>query len=185
MPNAFVLGLDHTIQYTDDGGRLAAIINNLCEKHNVDLIAEECNTTTYASEETIGKKMANSLGIKWLSIEMPATCKEDLGILPSLKLRHVSFDEWSGPLPPEIPDTTYFPRADRLREEYWLNKIHIANPKSVLVTCGFIHVRPFGKRMEDAEFLVEKASLCDHAWYRSKPNSKCAEVEKNIVDDRY
>jgi hypothetical protein len=24
-----------------------------------------------------------------------------------------------------------------------------------------------------------------HAWYRSKPNSKCAEVEKNIVDDRY
>ncbi len=99
MPNAFVLGLDHTIQHADDGGRLADIISTLCEKRNCDLIAEEWNTTTYASQETVGKKVAVSLGIKWLSIEMPETCKEDLGILPVLKLRHPSFNEWSGKVP--------------------------------------------------------------------------------------
>jgi hypothetical protein len=185
MSNAFVLGLDHTIQYEDDGGRLADIISALCEEHYCDLIAEEWNTTTYASQETVGKKVAASLGINWLSMKMPETCKEDLGILPALKLRYASFNEWSGPLPPQIPGTTYFPRADRIREEYWLNKILIASPKSVLATCGLIHVGPFAKRMKDAGFFVDKASLCEHVWYRNTPNSKCAEVEMNNKDDRY
>ena len=185
MTNAFLLGLDHTTQHLDDGGRLEAIIRGLCQKHDFDLIAEEWGTEEPTSiVETVARKVSVSVSIDWLNIEMCDAMKEELGILAVLRLRTHPRFTMEGPVY-ETPEATYFPHADGLREEYWLSKLQAAQAKCPLVICGLIHVRPFSKRLEDVGFVVETSLLCDHAWYRSKPDSKCAEVEKNLRDDRY
>jgi hypothetical protein len=186
VTNAVVFGLDHDIQENDDGGRLEVIIRVLFEKYQCDLIAEEWNAGPRRDVVTVARRLANTSGIRWLN--MPEAIREERGILTSLNRRivPVRVDPKSGQVVPELSCATYLPKADGIREEYWLGQVQAAQPKKcTLVTCGLIHVRPFGKKMEEAGFLVETSSLCDHAWYRSKPDSKCAEVEKNLRDERY
>ena len=186
---AFVLGLDHVIQYMDDDGRLKALISDLHTKEGLDLIAEEWGgSEEFASVETVGKTFADSQvpRIPWINIEMPKPIQESLGIRPALEIRsRPAFDEWTGPII-EIPSTTYLKRADELRERYWVCEILNALPRrSALVISGLIHIETLADKLEFAGFTIKKKSLCECPWYRNKYNSTCTEVERHIVDDRY
>ncbi len=95
--------------------------------------------------------------------------------------RRPHFDEWAGPVI-RIPATTYLKRADELREQHWLCKIVEALPReSVLVICGLIHVATVAEKLSFWGFIVRKASLCDHSWYRELYGDTCEQVKKQIV----
>jgi hypothetical protein len=183
---AFVLGIDHTIQETDDEGRLKAIIRTLCDAYGFDLIAEEWSTSHRREIWTVGRKVAAERSIGWLNIDIAERVRERLGILHDLNRRNKpSFFNEQGPVY-EIPNYVYLPRADCLREHRWLRKIVRFKPHtSVLVTCGFIHVRPFASKLRSASFDVVTANLCEYEWYRSKGANRCADAERGIIDERY
>ena len=187
---AFVLGLDHRIQFQDLDGHLELLIRQLHDEEAFDLIAEEWGSSEeFANSQTVGKKLAVSPAIRipWINIEMPVSIQESLGIRDALRRRtHGEFDEWTLTATTEIPSTTYLKRADELRERYWLCEVLKELPKeSVFVTCGLIHVETFASKLAHAGFQIKQRSLCEYAWYRTKYDSTCTAVEKHLVDDRY
>jgi hypothetical protein len=187
---AFVLGLDHRIQFQDDEGRLLDLIGERYSEHKFDLIAEEWGTTdTFDNTETIGKQFADSFPdpIEWINIEMPEALKKSIGILAPLNARsRPSFNEWTLEPIITIPQTTYLKCADRIRENYWVNEISKRLPKeSILVMCGHIHVETLCAKLAAEGFIVKSKSLCECPWYRSRHEPTCVEIEKHIVDDQY
>lgn len=165
---ATVLGIDHNIQYRDDEGCLRAMISRLCNEHDCDLIAEEWNAGPYKHCLTVARQVANERSVRWLNINIPDRLSEKLGILHDLERRRPRPDN-DDRLVSEIPNYVYFPRADCIREQHWLRKITKSKlHSSVLVLCGFIHVKPFAAKLRAASYSVSTASLCDHQWFRAK-----------------
>jgi hypothetical protein len=182
---ALVLGIDHTIQHRDDEGRLRAIVSQLCNERGCDLIAEEWNTGVYKDCPTVARLVADEKSVRWLNIDIPDRVREKLGILHDLNRRKQTPDN-DDRLVSEIKNHVYFPRADCMREQRWLRKIiKSKRHSSVLVLCGFIHVKPFAAKLCGASFSTSTASLCDHQWYRAKADNQCAEVEKELRDVRH
>jgi hypothetical protein len=182
---ALVLGIDHIIQYQDDMGRLRGIISQLCDERDCDLIAEEWNAREYKGYPTVGRLIASEKSIRWLTVNVPDRVSEKLGILDDLKRRRPTPDN-DDQLVSEIPMHCYLPRADCIRERRWLRKIMKSRRhNSVIVLCGLIHVKPFAAKLRDASFKVSAMSLCEHEWYRRTRQNLCAEVAKELTDDRY
>jgi hypothetical protein len=183
---ALVLGLDHRIQEQDNGGRLKALISGLCETYSCRLIAEEWNTGDRKFVHTVGRKVSIDRSISWLNIEIPDRVKERLGILDDLNRRNVPTYTFGKGFEFEVPNHVYLRRADCLREHRWLRKIlRHKHHESVLVTCGFIHVRPFAAKLREASFEISTITLCDYPWYRAIPSNKCDDVAKELIDDRF
>jgi hypothetical protein len=179
-----ILGLDHLTQFQDSEGRLEQLIREICRETNPDLVAEEWSTNRLSHEETVGKRVADGLGIPWCNVEMNDAHMADLDILDCVRLRRQRFDDIADRIIQDVSDTVYMPNADRLREEYWIQQIQNQRPqRGVLMLCGLIHVAPLAERMSRLGFAVEAVSLCEHEWYRIKFATKCAQVALNLKHD--
>jgi len=167
-------------------GRLRAIVHKICNEREVSLIAEELDTDKANKRLTVGRQVSIEKSIPWLNINIGDRITQRLGILHDLRRRRATFDDIKMEIVREIDNWIYFPRADCIREQRWLRKIvrHKRN-SSALVLCGLIHVQSFASKMRELGFDVATESLCEHSWYRAWPHSKCDEVEKGIIDERY
>lgn len=149
------------------------------------MIAEEWNPSIYKDCPTVGRLVADERSVRWMNIDIPDRVREKLGILHDLNRRKRTPDNHDH-LVSEIQEHVYFPRADCMREQRWLRRImKYKLHSSVLVLCGFIHVKPFAVKLLGASYSVLIASLCDYQWYRAKTGDLCTKVEKELRDERY
>ncbi len=104
-----------------------------------------------------------------------------MGILVDLnrKNKPCEFTD-SGPIY-EIPNHVCLPRTDGLSEQRLVRKIvRFKTHASVLVTCGFIHVKPFAAKLLGASFDILTESLLDYEWYRADRDIKRGDGERYL-----
>jgi len=164
--NVYICGIDHEIQ-TYDGRREAALkkqfeelLRNLVSKHTVQMIGDE----TYEAKDAIAKRVAGSMGIRWVPVEMSLNAREELGI--AHEQRHDRYECVTQDGTP-IGFRAKRVLSDGIREEYmlWCALRNSGDAKSILILCGFLHVEELRKRFEKHGCQVITDSLCKYSWY--------------------
>jgi hypothetical protein len=134
-----VLGIDHALQAHDQP--LEELVAGLVKRNHVTMIAEE-NRIFY---DTIARRVAESLAVAWVQMDMSTEDRMKAGILNKLSNRMQVRGYDANDLP--IQAIRYAPVEDGIREEFWLDRIESATPSgTVLVICGPLHCRPFSEK---------------------------------------
>jgi len=128
-------------------------------KSNVDLVAEEATELP----TTVAQRLACKLDKPWIEIDLSMTERKLAGIADALDERAKGF-----PLPPfgKRFGVKYLPREDGIREEEWRRRILKQRAEVVLCLCGYLHLDPFTKKLEEAKCHVEKLDLTEFLWFR-------------------
>ncbi|HEY1676858.1 MAG TPA: hypothetical protein VGG04_04070 [Candidatus Sulfotelmatobacter sp.] len=155
-----LLGLNHELQWKDPTGDLRQILGHLISTRGVDLVAEEAA----GLPTTVAQRLAFILDKPWIDIDMNKAERVLAGIHESLLARRPF------PIDPCSGDTStrcsYLPREDGIREEEWLRRILTKRADVVLCVCGFMHLDPFAKRLEEKGCSVEQVRLTELVWFQ-------------------
>jgi hypothetical protein len=163
----YILGIDHEIQ-KDDGHTEAALkvkfeelLRQLVRESGIDFIGEE----TFSEDNTIAKRIADSLGIPRKPIEMSRKARTELGIAEEQKNGRYECIIGEDGTPMGFKSKRVL--SDRIREEYmfWRTLTEVGMAQSILILCGFIHAEELGQRFEKAGHQVTTDSLCKRSWY--------------------
>jgi hypothetical protein len=153
-PIYVILGTSHQIQWRPryetpeskliDG--LESAIRGLIAKHNIRLVAEE---GLPGFPLTLPCQIAKDQRMCYLQIEMTSREEEASGILEQMEMLRALNSKG---------DADYrCPRADDIRENYWLDKIgHDPSASRVLVVCGYAHTRFLAKKVRDRGCAAEE-----------------------------
>jgi hypothetical protein len=166
-----LLGIDHDLQWKDHGGHLCQILVDLINDRAVELLAEEST----GLPTTVAQRLAGKLEKPWIEIDMSEAEKKLAGIDEALANRE-TFQV--PPLGSGIFGVEYLPHEDAIREEEWLRRILQQGGEVVLCLCGYLHLDPFTKRLEEAGCHVEKLALTELSWFQAL-YGKYSIVEKN------
>jgi len=139
-------------------------------KSSVGLVAEEA----IELPTTVAQRLACKLDKPWIEIDLSRAERKLIGIADALDKPRDS------PLPPfgKRFRTAYLPKEDGLREEEWLRRILKQSADVVLCLCGYLHLDPFTKKLEEAECHVEKLALTELPWFKDL-YGEYSIVEKN------
>jgi hypothetical protein len=166
-----LLGLNHEIQWMDPTGQLRQILADQISNSGVDLIAEEAT----GLPTTVAQRLACKLDKPWMDIDMSKADRKLAGIDEALT------DRQTHPIDPyeDIGSRClYLPEEDGVREEFWLSRILKQRAGVVMCLCGFMHIDPFAKRLEDKGCSVERLALTELAWFQDR-YGKYLIVEEN------
>lgn len=166
-----LLGLNHDLQWRDPGGHLRQIVADIFSNHNVELVAEEAT----GLPTTVTQRFACELDKPWMDIDMSTADRKLAGIY------HALIDRETDPIDPfqNIGSRClYLPHEDGIREGEWLSRILKRRVHIVLCLCGFIHIAPFTKKLEENGFEVEGVGLTELLWFQ-KLYGKYSIVEEN------
>jgi hypothetical protein len=153
-----LLGGNHELQWKDPTGDLRQIIVDLVGSSSVDLVAEEATELP----TTVAQRLACELDKPWIEIDLSRAERKLIGIADALdKPRDF-------PLPPfgKRFRAAYLPKEDGIREEEWRRRILKQRADVVLCLCGYSHLDPFTKKLEEAECQVEKLTLTELQWFK-------------------
>ena len=157
-----LLGLNHELQWKDPTGHLREIVADRLRSASVDLVAEEAT----GLPTTVAQRVACEVNKPWINIDMSRADRMLAGIDETLIARP------DGPLlvfdPFEIIGSrlSYLPKEDGIRETEWLSRIFKQRAEVVLCLCGFIHIDPFAKKLEEKGCSVEQQSLTELPWFQ-------------------
>ena len=59
----------------------------------------------------------------------------------------------------------YLPKADGIREDFWLSKISGYRLDRVVFLCGLLHLTTVAAKFRDRGWIVEKINACACQWY--------------------
>jgi hypothetical protein len=152
-PPFIILGTSHEIQR--EGGApdasarahidgLRSIICQIAGARHVALIAEEAPYSS-PSIPTVTHEVAEQRGVSYIQVDMSDPELAAAGICPEKQARLRTLPD----LDKYCADELRFPRADDMRENFWLDKIKDAGAKPVLVVCGWAHVRALSKKIRE------------------------------------
>jgi len=166
-----LLGLNHEVQWEDPSGHLREILAAQINKSNVDLVAEEAT----GLPTTVAQRLACKLDKPWIDIDMSKADRKLAGIDDALA------DRQTHPIDPfeNIGSCClYLPHEDGIREAEWLSRILKRRASVVLCICGFMHVDPFTKKLEEKGCSVEQLKLTELPWFQDL-YGKYSIVEEN------
>jgi hypothetical protein len=155
-----ILGVDHDLQCKDPTGNFLRVLQERLRDSDVELIAEEATKLP----TTVGQRLACRINVPWLNMDMDDAERKEAGIFDELNGR------WFGPLMgDDDPDGSYasgyLPRADGLREEYWVSRVARQKVMSAIMVCGFMHLSPLAKKLRNCGCSVEELNVCGLDWY--------------------
>jgi hypothetical protein len=135
-----ILGTDHERQCHDQG--LKVLIAEIVEREKVRFVAEE----NRALLNTVARQVSNSMGLRWIQMDMSIEDRIKAGIDGKLANRmQLRFDASGNP----TAAIRYAPVEDGIREEFWLDRIQEANEDgTTLVICGCLHCLPLAEKAE-------------------------------------
>jgi hypothetical protein len=155
-----LLGLNHEVQWKDPSGHLRQILDDRINTCNVDLVAEEAT----GLPTTVAQRLAYNLDKPWIDIDMSKVERKLAGIAGAL------LDRYPCPIDPCSGDKStqclYLPHEDGVREAEWLRRILTKRADVVLCVCGFMHVDPFTKKLEEKGCSVEQVKVTDSPWFQ-------------------
>jgi len=135
-----ILGTDHELQCNDQD--LKALITEIVARERVTFVAEENRPLS----NTIARQVSDSLGLRWIQIDMSIEDRIKAGIEGKLLNRMQLRSDPNGDPTPAI---RYAPVEDGIREEFWLDRIQeAADEGTVLVICGCLHCLPLAEKAE-------------------------------------
>ena len=167
-----LLGLNHDLQWRDPSGHLHQILADQVIDSKVDLIAEEAA----GLPTTVAQRLAFKLDKPWIDIDLSKADRKLAGIDNSLTERQTH------PIDPYDNVGScclYLPYEDGIREETWLERILKQRVTVVLCLCGFMHVDPFMKKLEEKGCNVERLELTELRWFQDLYGKYTIVVEKN------
>lgn len=130
--------------------RFAELVQEGIAKKSVQFVAEE----TRHGEDTVTKRVCDSVNCRYANIEMPPEEREARGIPAGYN---------------ENPDISSSDREqwNREREEYMADKTisEAGEAESVMVVCGWSHMQEFAERFQNAGHTVEMTDLRNQPWY--------------------
>ena len=126
--------------------RFELVLRKLVRDRTVDLIGEE----TYPEKNTIAKKVANRLGLRWEAIEMSLKARDELGITEDQNNR------------PHGNETRV--SSDGIREEFmvWKSLHKAGGAQSILIICGRMHKDAVAQKFREAGHKVDLDGLCNY-----------------------
>jgi len=156
-----ILGTDHELQCHDLD--LKALIAEIVTRERVTLIAEENRPMS----NTIARQMSESIGLRWIQIDMSIEDRIKAGIDGKLGNRMQLRYNANGDPTSAI---RYAPVEDGIREEFWLDRIQeAADDGTGLVICGCLHCLPFAEKAQKRGHKVLSKIFHPETLARLKP----------------
>jgi hypothetical protein len=155
-----LLGLNHELQWKDPGGHLRQTLTHVISNSGVDLVAEEAT----GLPTTVAQRLAFTLDKPWIDIDMSKADRTLAGIHEALT------DRQTHPIDPyqNIGSTClYLSHEDGIREAEWLSRILRHRVHVVLCLCGFMHLDPFARKLEEKGCSIEQVNLTELPWFQS------------------
>jgi len=154
-----LLGLHHELQWKDPTGDLKRLLDQQYKSSIIGLVAEEAR----GLPTTVAQRLASQYDKPWMDIDLSSADLKLSGIYDELqKRRREPID------PTESLDylLEYLPNADGIRETEWVRRILLRRVDVVLCLCGFLHVDPFTKKLEEQGCSVEHLDVVNTAWFK-------------------
>jgi hypothetical protein len=154
-----LLGLNHEVQWKDPSGHLRQILADEINNSSVDLVAEEAA----GLPTTVAQRLAYKFDKPWIDIDMSRADRKLAGIDDALIARQTD------PIDPfkNIGSRClYLFQEDGIREEEWLLRMLKRRADVVLCLCGFMHVDPFTKKLEETGCSVKQLKLTELPWFQ-------------------
>jgi hypothetical protein len=152
-----LIGVSHEVQWRDQTGYFRDVISKLIGA--VDLIAEE----SVGLPTTVAQRLAFKFDKPWIEIDMTIVERKLAGIYDALIARAT----------PPIDafhnigmQCLYLPHEDGEREKEWLRRILRHRVDTVLCICGFMHIGPFAKKLEEKGCIIEHIWLTEEEWFQ-------------------
>ena len=166
-----LLGSSHELQWKDFTGDLRKILKERLTDSDVCLVAEEAS----GLPTTVAQRLACKYDKPWINIDMSTADRKLAGIYDGLSQRK---REPLGQADTVDYRILYLPREDGIREAEWVCQILRQRVEVVLCLCGFLHVDPFTKKLEQRGCSVEQLKVTEHAWFQNR-YGKYRIVEEN------
>jgi hypothetical protein len=154
-----LLGLNHELQWRDPTGGLKRLLGQQFQSSCIGLVAEEAR----GLPTTVAQRLASQYEKPWMDIDLSSADLKLAGIYDELQNRRRE------PIDPtESRDylLEYLPNADGIRETEWVRRILLRRVEVVLCLCGFLHVDPFAKKLEEQRYSVERLDVVNSAWFK-------------------
>ena len=119
---------------------LESTVRQLVTRYDVTLLAEE---GLEGFPLTTAQQVARERSIRYLQVDMDGNAQKAAGIKQEIDARSYALLDKYG------ADERRFPRADDIRENFWLDKIEKAGNRSVLVVCGWAHARALARKLRE------------------------------------
>jgi hypothetical protein len=161
MPLVTIIGLNHELQWKDATGDLQRLLADRIANTSVDLIVEEAS----GLPTTVAQRLALGQNKPWMNMDLDKAERILAGIKEELDKR---------PFEPIDPSANaggryqYLPRADGIRETEWVRRILRLRVKALICLCGFIHVGPFTKKLEENGYNVEQLNVSELEWFKNQ-----------------
>jgi hypothetical protein len=141
-----ILGTSHKIQSTS---KFDKPVIDAIGRYSVTMVAEEYTNDDVSTACVTAKR----LHIPYLQVDLYPQEWPEHGIEREMRAR-----EGEQAL---REDDCRFPHADRIREDFWLERIQAcADGRCVLVICGYLHVNFLAQRVEESGgTLLEKSAF--------------------------
>lgn len=166
MNKVVLLGTEHPIQRGEKAPDIfRTVLIKECKNNNVESIAEEINK----GDSTIASKLAADLTLEYLYADPTLQERRELSI--PIDIAHDIINEYRSkypdialwpkePSPDNLPNEVweeYFGRienANRMREQFWLEKMKSFNKWPLLFICGTDHFDEFSKLLKTSGYHV-------------------------------
>jgi hypothetical protein len=161
MPLVTIIGLNHELQWKDATGDLQRLLTERIENTSVDLIVEEAS----GLPTTVAQRLALGQNKPWLNMDLNKAERILAGIKEELDER---------PFVPLDPYANagcryqYLPRADGIRETEWVTRILRLRVNALICLCGFLHVGPLTKKLEENGCNVEQLNVSELEWFKNQ-----------------
>lgn len=142
--NFVVIGTDHRFQTSDPG--FDALVRSWAGARYVvplSAIAEEYHEAIGIS--SIGKRVAQELGLEWFNVDMSAEERERAGILTDQLRRPISTDAVAIRVP-----------SDTIREDTWVSRLTSVDRGTVILICGYLHYDHLAQRLRAEGHTVDR-----------------------------
>ena len=161
MKKAVLLGTSHPIQSgNDQKASFQPYIEQLCDIHNVNAIAEEIDD----QYRSIAAVVSDKLNIMYKIIEPTSAEREKLGIEKEHQILYQltqlnEIENWPDEASPDVYEeyTDRVQITHRKRESEWLKRIDELNTWPVLIICGADHYQHFYHLLSSSGIDVIKA----------------------------
>ena len=156
-----LLGSSHELQWKDLTGDLRKILELRLTNAEVGLVAEEAS----GLPTTVAQRLACKYDKPWMNIDMSTADRKLAGIYDGLLQRK---REPLGQADTADYRLLYLPIEDGIRETEWVSRILRQRVDVVLCLCGFMHLDPFTKKLEEKGCCVEQLRVTDYVWFQSR-----------------
>jgi len=159
-----ILGVDHGLQETDSSGDFRKLVETIINESSIGVIAEEAKQ----DYSTIPRQIAEARSIRWLGVDLNGVDRKRLGIDEELNNRPWCpiFGETANGTAHLGDKRPYLPKADTIREQFWVSRTLESGARTALFICGFFHLQKLADKFVTEGCEVAQVNVCELEWYK-------------------